>query len=207
MHMRDDLLRHGSTALLAGLVASLGTAALLGGAGAVEGPSAPQQTRRIEPRDDTALIEAITEVKRAVEGVRASVEVAAAGALRRPADAAKDVEEEGEGGAGRAPVARGSDPDTRWAAPASGQARALNEMAVAAYRSRLEQYQALKDRDSRDAPRRDYYLRSLRSVLDEFGHPTSIQPNSGAIRCFWESEAGFTLRADFIDGYCVGFYD
>ena len=201
--MKEDLLRHALTASLAALLASLGTAALVGGGGAAASVRPASPPARRDPIDDAALLEALERIEGAVVAVQTSVERTAV-ERRRAATVAPAAPGPAGGDEARSTANVGAPDEERAITPAAPEALELNEAAIRAFSRRREGFESLLDADQNEDPRRPYYLRSMRDLVAEFGHPTYCHAGEGKITTTWTLSDDERIRASFVDGLRYG---
>jgi len=209
--MKDDLLRHGLTASVAALLASFATVALQG----ASAPAPPSTTAEAPSRGgratDPALLETLDQLRGAIEGMQVSL-----GALRaegrRPASVAAPAP--ADDGAVAADATAAVDPigsipgtDPAFEASLAGAPGPIVQTAVEDFGAR---YVAFTGQDAPDPnlnPARQYLLRTIPDLIQDFGRPTAIYDAGGGMQLHWETSSGKSVFATFVDGRLIRIHD
>lgn len=209
--MKDDLLRHGLTASVAALLASFATIALQGATAPTTPPAAVDTPSRGGRAADPALLDALHELRGAIEGMQVSL-----GALRsearRPAAVATQDAPAGNGASADAPAAVapiGSIPGTDPAFEASlaGAPGPIVTTAVEDFGARYFEFTGQDAPDPNLNPAREYLLRTIPDLIRDFGRPTAIYDAGGGMQLHWETASGQSVFATFVDGRLVRIHD
>ncbi|MEO0660158.1 MAG: hypothetical protein AAFZ87_01345 [Planctomycetota bacterium] len=207
--MREDIARIGLTALVAAVLASAGTAALL-----VRPDHAPDRIEVVPGRarlDDATRI-ALGEIRDAVENVEQALlalDLGSSAPLREPLLRQQTGVRKHTALESR-PTA--SLPRSRfpWIGPRRSSVDAIVPINEVRLRQLRDEYVAWFDlgdeRRMEEIPYRRFKLLPVDTLVEEFGTPTDCGPTDDGFLCTWRA-GDLKIEARFVDGYCVAIYD